>query len=62
MDALTSDTDMGVPMESDSVTFLSSVRLVLTKRGCDAKAAQLLADMVVAGLKVTVIDSFRRLV
>jgi hypothetical protein len=59
MDALTSDTDVGVPMESDSVTSLSSFRLVLTKRRCDAKAVQLLVDLAVAGLKVTVIEFFQ---
>jgi hypothetical protein len=50
------------PVESSSVTSLSSVRFVLTKRRCEAEVFQPLVDMAAAGLNVTVIDSFGRVV
>jgi hypothetical protein len=46
----------------DSVTSLSCVRFVLTRRRCDARVFQPLVDMAADGLKVTVIDFFGRVV
>jgi hypothetical protein len=59
---LTSEPDVDVPVESDSVTSLTSVQFVLTKRRCDPEVFQPLVNMAAAGLKVTVIDSFGRVV
>jgi hypothetical protein len=47
---------------TDSVTSLLSIRFILTKRRCDATVLQPLVDMAAAGLKVTVIDSFGRVI
>jgi hypothetical protein len=60
--SLTSDRGVDTPVESSSVTSLSSVRFVLTKRRCDAEVFQPLVDMAAAGLNVTVIDSFGRVI
>jgi hypothetical protein len=58
----TSDPGVDTPAESGSVTSLSSVRFVLTKRRCDAEVFQPLVDIAAAGLNVAVIDSFGRVV
>jgi hypothetical protein len=57
-----SDANVNMPVKRDSVTTLSSVRFVLTKRRCDAEVFQPLVDMAAAGLTVTVIDSFRQII
>jgi hypothetical protein len=59
---LTSERGADTPVQPGSVTSLSSVRFVLTKRRCDAEVFQPLVDMAAAGLNVTVIDSVGRVV
>jgi hypothetical protein len=59
---LTFDPGVDMPAEPGSVTSLSSVRFVLTKRRCDAEAFQPLVDIAAAGLNVAVIDSFGKVV
>jgi hypothetical protein len=59
---LTPDPNVNTPVELDSVTSLVSVRFILAERRCVAEVFQPLLNMAAAGLKVTVIDSARRVV